>query len=251
MAHSLESSLLDYLNEQARRFQKLTRKVRRNPEPEIIHKLRVCTRRIRAVIWILKREPGGNQWRGAGRRFKRLGRALGERRELDVIASSAEYFQLDANPLKKRARRAGEKILAQTRRRRRLKLRKDLKRMQRALRGGDRLILATMLAPLRSELAHWHGRAISRENYHEFRIAVKKVRYLLEALGADGEPLKPLQDNLGHAHDLAVLQEELGPSDAANRELEESFRKGKRGQLPALRYSEQSLTRLHETYLPN
>lgn len=240
-----------YLEEQARIFGKLAKKVHRHPEAERVHKLRVCTRRIRAVLWILRQEPDGERWKKAARRFRKLGKDLGERRELDVMKLSAEQFSLNPAPLRQRIKRAGKKIHRETRRPRRRQLKAHLKKMKRYLSQEEGLALEPVLNPLSANLREWHGHAISLQDFHEFRIAVKKVRYLLEALGQDAKPLKPLQEDLGQAHDLAVLQEELGPSNEASRELKRAFSRGRKGQRPALRFSEKSLARLRGDHLPN
>jgi len=53
---------------------------------------------------------------------------------------------------------------------------------------------------------------------HELRIEAKKARYVLDAVGRMGGFLKPLQDRLGRAHDLEVLQARLGRSARAARD---------------------------------
>ena len=47
----------------------------------------------------------------------------------------------------------------------------------------------------------------SAEALHEFRIALRKARYALEALGKPVDPLVRLQDHLGRAHDLQLLRD--------------------------------------------
>lgn len=251
MPTSAEDSIATYLEEQARLFRKLAKKVHRQPEAERVHKLRVCTRRIRAVLWMLRQEPGGARWKKAARHFKQLGKDLGERRELDVMEISAEQFRLNPSPLRKRIKQAGKKIHRETRRSRRRRLMGHLKEMKRFLGREDGLALEPLLNPLAASLREWHGHSISLQDFHEFRIAVKKVRYLLEALGQDAKPLKSLQEDLGQAHDLAVLQEELGASEEVSRDLQRAFSRGKKGQQPALRFSEESLARLRSNHLPN
>jgi CHAD domain-containing protein len=66
---------------------------------------------------------------------------------------------------------------------------------------------------------------------HELRIEAKKTRYLLDTLAGPGRGsfLKGLQDRLGRAHDLEVLQARLGP--VLRAELDEARERSAAGRI--------------------
>ena len=57
-------------------------------------------------------------------------------------------------------------------------------------------------------------------NLHELRIELKKVRYVLEVLGWNVNPLVRLQALLGDVHDLDVLRSKVKSTKRIEREQE-------------------------------
>lgn len=228
--------LTKYFHTQSAALARLLKRVRRRPSVGDVHDLRVATRRARAALWVLRKSSPEPRVKSLNRRLRKMGKALGAVRELDVAIKDAKAYGLDPAPLK--ARRSAER-----------------KRLRRALMGektkellrGMASVAETMkrhpaqkspkpLAELRRKLAPWGAAAPPKEaRLHELRIAVKKTRYALEALGKPVKPLKALQDALGKTHDLAVLQGHLGPSAAAQRDLRRYAAKSMRLARPALR----------------
>ena len=49
-----------------------------------------------------------------------------------------------------------------------------------------------------------------QKRLHRLRVRIKKARYALEAIGKPIGPIRRLQDLLGDAHDLEILQALVG-----------------------------------------
>ncbi|MGZ6480510.1 MAG: CHAD domain-containing protein, partial [Bdellovibrionales bacterium] len=104
--------------------------------------------------------------------------------------------------------------------------RADLAGVSRKTSRMDRELLREAIADLRGEIAGWNKRRISNKSQiHGLRIAAKRTRYTLEALGEKVRPLIVLQDELGDLHDLEILKHLLG----SNAQIEGDMRalKGK------------------------
>jgi CHAD domain-containing protein len=200
-------------------------------DPDRLHDVRVASRRLRAVLDLVEPDiyPGH---RRHARRLRRLTRALGRTRELDVHLGIVEDLarrvpDLDGGPAlehllevvgrrQRRARRAMAATLEGL----------CLKRLPRLLqvpslpdpfRAGD-------LPPaVWSCLEPWLDGAfpppdlLDRDEpaaLHALRIRVKRLRYALEVLGVGFQSfpetqlrqLRALQTALGYHHDLATLE---------------------------------------------
>lgn len=201
-------------------------------EPERLHQVRVASRRARAVLDLVRPEvyPG---LRRQSRRLRRLTRALGLTREMDVHALYLESLAPGVQGLAVGA--ALEHVLeilgarcAKARRRmaRRLAgnpLRKlpgllEVPALPDPFLPGDLAadLRAALEAPLAAALAPLPG-LLEREDpeaLHRARIRVKRLRYALEVLG-EGLPeppeaelrlLRELQTALGDHHDRTTLE---------------------------------------------
>jgi CHAD domain-containing protein len=175
----------------------------KNLKMENVHKLRVATRRLRSLLWLLEEE--GLEV-GPAKSLKKLGRALGEKRELDVMEEDAKIFGIKLKGLKKRKQASLEGVKRSTHPR----VEKELLEKLKALREISKELSNAPIAKkkLREKLRGWEKRKLTEKNFHTFRVLMKKVRYALEALGKKARPLKPLQEHLGRAHDLQVLGNE-------------------------------------------
>ncbi|HEY3226178.1 MAG TPA: CHAD domain-containing protein [Planctomycetota bacterium] len=191
---------------------------------ETIHRLRVLTRRMRAACTLARRIAPAPALRDLARGLRKTGRALGERRALDVAA--ADYAFLSGgktHPLIERAR-----IVAETKLLRRLRPR-DREAVVAATRGAARAMgsaeaepgaLERFLRRRKERLRNASG-AVTKEELHVLRIEAKKTRYALEAArvmtGGRAAPaertLKRLQRQLGRIHDLEVLRALLPARD--------------------------------------
>lgn len=197
-----------------------------------IHQARVATRRVRAALPIVTR---GSDRRKLKKRFTRLTRALGGVRELDVAVQALD--ELAADPSVPREGLDLLRVILQEQRQRlytemhrtvehvdldRLQRKtlaaveratghdskdSDLKRRKSVMKRGARRAVALQAAIENA------GNIYLADRLHLVRIAVKKLRYVLEIArelsrsraSARIRLLKNVQDLLGHMHDLEVL----------------------------------------------
>jgi CHAD domain-containing protein len=197
-----------------------------------VHQARVASRRLRETVPVLAGELKGSKAGKAVRKLRKLTRALGSVRELDVstalIAELAARDNLNRAALQdvrlhveeeRKARRAA--MLEQLRDVDAAKLERRLGSVRRSLLASETLTwrqrLAARLLKRAKRLAvqvDAAGPLYAPEHLHQVRIAVKKLRYGLELAGESGvaparaavRELKRAQENLGRLHDLQVLQ---------------------------------------------
>jgi CHAD domain-containing protein len=216
-------------------------------DAEAIHQMRVQTRRLRAALALFSgvvRPP-----RRAGRsRLRWLARTLGRVRDLDVIGALLEDDHLPhlvgveaarledlVAALKERRWRAKRKLKAGLARRRYAKLKAALLEVARRPRFRKTEKAEAMAARFLADRIHRDARRVSGHrgmterspsaaDLHKLRIAVKRLRYVLDfhaetcGLAFDEERTltRELQDCLGeiHDHDL-LLSWFAGESEAA------------------------------------
>ena len=204
-------------------------------DPEGLHQVRIASRRVRAVLDLVDRELYPSYDRQA-RKLRRLTRALGGPRELDVHAMLLDRFgpRLGKDSTAAALEHVQEQFGA-AQRKARAGMAKALDRM--SLKHLDQLLEVPSLAnPFAAGelgtgawecLAPWLERAflplpalVGEEDalaLHSARIDVKKLRYTLEILAPAfaAEPsgplrlLKAFQTALGDHHDLATLATRL------------------------------------------
>jgi CHAD domain-containing protein len=202
----------------------------RRGDVHAIHQTRVATRRLREAIPVVVGQGGAG--RKLRRSVRRLTRALGPVRELDVALLTLEELGA-AGEAPRRAIVCLRQSIADERRRLHAELvrridRSDLDKLQRkalaAARGkrptvrDDRRIAAARARTarraerLRAAIDNAAGMYLP-DRLHEVRIEVKKLRYALEVsreltrsrATARIDALKRMQDLLGRMHDLEVL----------------------------------------------
>jgi CHAD domain-containing protein len=203
-------------------------------DPHLLHQARVATRRLREALPLV---ASGSRGRKLERTVRRLTRALGPVRELDVALETLEALtaggdaprgaiaklrqvvrqerlrlhvemcsrvaRVDLDKLRRRAAAAASKGHAQTARGRM----RDPKRAAEA-----RVRAARRAVRLRETIDNAAGIYLP-DRLHEVRIAVKKLRYAMEVSrelsGSRGyariRTLKESQDLLGRMHDHEVL----------------------------------------------
>lgn len=209
---------------------------------EQIHQVRVATRRMRAAFWILKRDPKIYVIKDLNRYLKKLGKLLGRIRDLDVAIVDAKIYKVDSEELKSSQQVLNKKI-------QKLTLKKPMKQVLKQIVAAENLASQAnprLIRKARNELCGLIERQIEKrpsgaKKLHQLRINLKKTRYILESIGEPVTPLKPLQDILGEAHDLQILQHLIGK----NKKLKskESLLNKKAVKLvgPALQFAVQQL----------
>ena len=187
-----------------------------------VHRARVASRRLREVLPVA---VGGRTRASLNRAVRRLTRALGPVREVDVTLAILTASMAE-KAVSRRAGVALKQALVRRRAEVRQVMRRELERVDLARLEKD-VMTATRKTP---RLKEAQGRLARRagllsvaveeaaglyvpERLHEVRIAVKKLRYADEVLTAvtGARPgdrlrfLKRVQDVLGRMHDLDVL----------------------------------------------
>jgi CHAD domain-containing protein len=196
-----------------------------------IHQARVASRRLREAVPVLTAGVKGTKAGKARKKIRRLTRALGTVRELDVtlkiLDGLAAKDTLPRPALEEVRRRVvTERDECRTEMLKRLgqvnidKLEKRLASVTTALAESDseqwRQALGSRLIKRSKVLAYAMrdaGRMYAPEQLHGVRIAAKKLRYAMELASDAGirsaaaavRTVKRTQDTLGELHDLQVL----------------------------------------------
>ncbi len=205
---------------------------------EPLHQCRVATRRLRELLPLCEVELSGRLASRARRRVRRLGRALGPVRELDVALGLVQELEPEGRLRPSGAARLRQRVREERdRQRQRMfvrlkpavlrKVERDVAEVLKAIGMRDAtdewaLVLSTRIDRRAERLLDGvkdAGAMYVSERVHEVRIAAKQLRYVLELskdTGAAGllagqtdkaiAGLKQLQDALGRLHDLEILQ---------------------------------------------
>jgi CHAD domain-containing protein len=183
--HVSSKSLLQYKNDQIKTFENVLKKASQHPTPKRIHKIRISIRRLSVVL--------------NSRKLKELAKVLGKERDLDVAILNAKKYDL------------GTKRLIADKKKIRKKSLKEMKNFNTKLlhHVPDAKILICYKIKMRKlnlQLEKFQSMEMTGKKIHQLRIAIKEVRYGLEAIGLPYVRLQKMQDLLGHIHDLEVLQ---------------------------------------------
>ncbi len=252
MSHAT-TSLRDGLARLVRvRLQSLRRHFPAAAEGDVtaVHQARVASRRLREALPVAGSAVDGT--RGARRALRRLTRALGSVREIDVAADLLESLARDFDwpgDVAGRLRRHLGRERARRRRRMAGRLaRLDVRGLERRLEAvagqlesADDSACGAHLAVRLRDRARGLAEALAEVGtlyvaapLHAVRIAAKKLRYALELkrlassgpVGRDLATLKSFQDGLGRLHDLQILQDHIqlvaarAPNRTSTRALE-------------------------------
>lgn len=233
-------------------------KLRKSPEADTVHDLRVALRRCRSLAAVMEEvdpHPAWEEMRKAGRK---LFRSLGALRDVQVQQEWSKHLspQGDALSSALTAKLATEEKKLQEKALRKAGKfnEKQWKQLSRTLARRVRLVppespAAECLALERLEDAkELHRRALRTERpkpWHKLRIGVKRFRYTVEGLlpehyAAWSDDLKRVQDLLGGVHDLDVLcsivrEEAANQPTGAPGEWEERISKERATRIEAYR----------------
>ena len=204
-----------------------------------VHQARVASRRLREAVPVFAGDL--KQSGKASRKIRRLTRALGTVRELDVSLHLLDEFSASddlsrpalqdvrLHVVEERDRRR-ESMLGQLADVNAEKLERRLQSVTEALELDDsqawRQSLGTRLVKRAKRLVNAidnAGQLYAPEHLHQVRIACKKLRYGLELAADSGVPaanplvrsLKRAQELLGRLNDLQVLQTHVAAVEAA------------------------------------
>jgi CHAD domain-containing protein len=227
------------LARRARKLARAARRVREGAAGDAVHDLRVAARRAESALRLWQPLLAPAAARAARRRVRRLRRAYGTIRELELhVALLRSPTRVPAGDAAPAARRRAERLARRFERRRERRLDRVARRvrpkairaltraMTRAGRGLQRRFESAgdPLRPMRSRLedaergitASLPGASAADDGFlHRLRLRVKKARYALECLEAAVgvrfglDRLAELQSVLGEIHDRATLMDEV------------------------------------------
>jgi len=222
----------EQMREPFRKLRESLKHIEKNPPPEEVHKLRIQARRIESIASALVPD-GGNKARRLIKPVKQLRRAAGGVRDMDVLINNALTLRDSSNGpslaqlleylTSERAKNA-LKLLKTFDRESKL-ARKNLRKYSRIVKSATEAMngaagssgskekkadpLRAAVKELTAELAAWPQ--ITVRNIHSFRLKVKELRYVMQALkGADQKftlALGAVKDQIGEWHDWQQLAE--------------------------------------------
>ena len=203
-----------------------------NGEVEPLHQCRVATRRLRELLPLCGPEVSTGIARRARRCLRRVGRAMGPVRELDVSLELEDQLARESIVRDEAEERLRQHILDKREEHRQQmldrlrsintrKLERDLPEVARLLGMRQQTdawaqVLASRMqsrARLLRETVDAAGPLYIADRVHAVRIATKRLRYVLELAGDTGEArtkravrdARSVQETLGRLHDLDVL----------------------------------------------
>ena len=233
--------------ETTRLLQRLARALKRHLPQAVsgddrgVHQARVTTRRLREAVPVLATGLKGSKAGKARRKIRRLTRALGTVRELDVTLALLDELARSPQVPRSAVEDVRTRVIAERDAKRTLmlerlervntgKLDRRLESVGAALNDATgepwrKALAARLLKRGRnlSEAIEAAGHMYAPERLHLVRIAAKKLRYGLELAADSGvkdasvhvRTIKRAQDMLGKLHDLQVLQRHVAEVQAA------------------------------------
>ena len=213
----------DHLQAPFHKLRKATKKKREKfNDPEQVHTLRTNTRRVEAILGAVELVSAGEKKR-LMRGLKRVRRAAGEVRDMDVLTAKAantevaeeQSCQVQLLHHLGRERARGARKLVRELKREGSGIRSSLKRAERAaghlLRPdeGKRQQRTAAAAALDRNARLRRFATINRKNLHKFRKEAKQLRYVLQMAHPRDERLtdglREMQDAIGEWHDWEEL----------------------------------------------
>lgn len=222
----------EYLLEKSQRLFSPVAQFHRSPDVEVVHRLRVNSRRLRVGLRFFGELFPASERRQACRQLRRVTRALGEVRTLDVTAQwirraarkSGTDPAVTTALLRRLAADRGDRLRAARELFAVLEQSQFPARVETMIRQARPLSERQWAALARAQLAGLR-RAVQRRHrqfcaertgrcFHRLRIAVKRYRYGLEAapaaaghrVGSRRRAVEALQDAMGGCHDAEVTR---------------------------------------------
>jgi CHAD domain-containing protein len=235
------SGTADPLVSAADKFRAALEECIQTADQEAVHRVRTGSRRVQAMLEAILRE--NQELKDPGKRWlqelKRIRRAAGEVRDLDVHRKLLEMYAEKQSPQVTEQAKRLDDWLSHKRHRRAHRMVKQMRKRQQSLAHAQETWMAALPRNLRSHRRSSRSpetialedfvRAVDKmpvldaENLHDFRKATKKARYVAEsgAINHVSKALKRVQDSIGEWHDwLCLLQEATSALDEKAPELQ-------------------------------
>jgi CHAD domain-containing protein len=208
-----------------------------------VHQARVTSRRLREAVPVLSTGLKGSKAGKARQKIRRLTRALGTVRELDVTMQLLDELARSPHVSRTAVEDVRTRVMKERESRRKLMLdrlkRVNVEKLDRRLSSVGAALSEATAEPWRKALAarlvtrsrrltaamDEAGHMYAPERLHAVRIAAKKLRYGLEVAADSGHrqaaphvrTIQRAQDMLGKLHDLQVLQTHVAAVQAEPR----------------------------------
>ena len=208
-----------------------------------VHQARVTSRRLREAVPVLATGLKGSKAGKARRKIRRLTRALGTVRELDVTVQLLDELARSPHVSRTAVEDVRTRVMKERDSRRKLMLDRlkkvNVDKLDRRLSSVGKALSEATAEPWRKALAarlvirsrrltaamEEAGHMYAPERLHAVRIAAKKLRYGLEVAADSGlrqaaphvRTIQRAQDMLGKLHDLQVLQTHVAAVQAEPR----------------------------------
>ena len=230
------ADLLSSFDRSWKEFSEAWKGARSKASEKSIHDLRVKTRRLIAVLELAQALSSENGIDKLRRRFKKVLKSMGPLRDLQVqLGNVTQIPQGRAiadfkDGLQRRERREIKRIPGELKRGTKHRLTKDIKELlseldhssralgdSRIVRSVERVISSRRNEFIKAERRFQRLRPANEEALHEMRIALKKMRYVVEAAQPVLEPsakeraraMRTFQQMMGDSRDLEMLRTEL------------------------------------------
>jgi CHAD domain-containing protein len=226
-----QKKLFELSQKRLEKFASLFPRVLIRDDPETIHDARVGSRRLQQILRVLFPKPTAKKYRKLIRMLRKVRRALGECRNLDVMRELIqEKIDAAGNPVVRDAWDQLRVHLKEKQQREIMRAREQLSQCDivdfvnraRTLLGSaesSEEIEPTLTKSIARALEEWTEAVNAAEQnqapeqIHALRIAGKRLRYRVELVAELGnssaktriKTLKTLQDQLGQWHDHHVL----------------------------------------------
>ena len=226
-----QKKLFELSQKRLEKFASLFPRVLIRDDPETIHDARVGSRRLQQILRVLFPKPTAKKCRKLIRMLRKVRRALGECRNLDVMRELIqEKIDAAGNPVVRDAWDQLRVHLKEKQQREIIRAREQLSQCDivdfvnraRTLLGSaesSKEIEPTLTKSIARALEEWTEavnaaeQSQAPEQIHALRIAGKRLRYRVELVAELGnssaktriKTLKTLQDQLGQWHDHHVL----------------------------------------------
>lgn len=217
MTKTQKEHFIEFFRKQVDKFEDLSKKTFNNPTFDNVHDLRVNLRRISIVLWLM-------DFTDRHKDLKHLKKVLGKQRDLDVIIKNARRFSLDSNQLEKKLSVARKRTVRALTKTHRCKIISYLTKLINDLSDKSFDQVEKKIFNLKCSMNYWSCHTLNNNELHNFRLSLKKTRYAFESVGKAVSRLKKLQDCLGEAHDLEVLENKFKKTNGKLPQIHENIK---------------------------